>query len=90
MHWKAEGRRYGWETELERCVVCGAETPYRQSMPVGLRADYIEGSGQLCCRCAEEVRREERRTRQHGYADALPHDLTLPTSKVAEALRHVW
>ncbi len=72
MGWKEEGIRYGWEPELERCVVCGAETPYPQSTPVGLRADYIEDAGQLCCRCAEEVRREERCARQHGYAYAPP------------------
>ncbi len=70
---KVKRSRHTWEPEPERCVVCGAETPYRRSTPVGLRADYMEGIGQLCCRCAEEFRNEELQASRNGFAYALPY-----------------
>ena len=35
----------------ERCVLCGAITPYHRETPIGERLYYVEGCGQLCENC---------------------------------------
>ena len=39
------------EFEIEYCVNCGEETPYKKDDHVDQRINYIEGAGQLCSRC---------------------------------------
>ena len=39
----------------ERCVRCGKETEYEINSPVTLRRYYVEGSGQLCPLCYQEL-----------------------------------
>ena len=41
--------------EKEKCVVCGADTPYDFSAPINEREFYIEGAGQLCQKCHYEL-----------------------------------
>ena len=36
---------------IEKCVICGADTPYRFSTPISQRKFYVEGSGQICQHC---------------------------------------
>ena len=62
-----------FEDEFERCVVCGAQTPFRRSTPVELRTGYIQGAGQLCRRCAAEFWNEEQYARENGYAYEIPY-----------------
>ena len=45
--------------EKDRCVACYAETPYTKDTPIDEREFYIEGSGQLCERCYQEIKAEE-------------------------------
>lgn len=40
---------------IEKCVFCGADTPYRFSTPISQRNFYVEGSGQICERCHYEI-----------------------------------
>ena len=40
---------------LERCVRCGAETEYLITTPISVRLHFIEGSGQLCESCWNNV-----------------------------------
>ena len=40
---------------IERCIVCGAETPYHFSTPIGERKFYDIGAGQLCEKCHFEL-----------------------------------
>lgn len=40
---------------IERCIVCGAETPYRFSTPISERNFYDIGAGQLCEKCHFEL-----------------------------------
>lgn len=35
----------------DNCVLCGAETPYDESVHIDYRHGYIEGAGQLCKAC---------------------------------------
>lgn len=35
----------------EKCVLCGAETPYEESLHIDYRYGYVEGAGQLCQSC---------------------------------------
>lgn len=37
--------------DIENCVLCGAETPYKRSTHIDYRTGYIEGAGQLCKSC---------------------------------------
>lgn len=37
--------------EIDCCVLCGAETPYKRSTHIDYRHGYIEGAGQLCKSC---------------------------------------
>ena len=40
---------------IEHCVSCGDETPYNWFTDINERAWYVEGSGQLCGKCWNEV-----------------------------------
>lgn len=40
---------------VELCVFCGCETPYSINAPVYLRENYVEGAGQLCKKCFDNV-----------------------------------
>lgn len=35
----------------DKCVLCGAETPYDVTTHIDYRHGYIEGAGQLCKEC---------------------------------------
>ena len=39
----------------DKCVICSVETPYEKSNPVDFRLGYVEGAGQLCLDCYENV-----------------------------------
>ena len=39
----------------EHCVNCGDETPYNWFTDINERAWYVEGSGQLCGKCWNEI-----------------------------------
>ena len=43
----------------DRCVACYVETPYTKSTPIEEREFYIEGCGQLCEHCYQEIKTEE-------------------------------
>lgn len=45
--------------EKDRCVVCYTETPYMKNTPIEEREFYIEGCGQLCESCYQEIKAEE-------------------------------
>ena len=40
---------------IEKCVICGAETPYKLSTPISQREFYVEGSGQICMHCHYKI-----------------------------------
>jgi hypothetical protein len=40
---------------IEKCVVCGKDTPYIFSENINNRNWYVEGAGQLCQKCYEKV-----------------------------------
>jgi len=42
-------------TEKEKCVSCGKETEYKITDHIDLRKNYIEGAGQLCPGCYNEI-----------------------------------
>ena len=39
----------------DKCVSCGCKTPYEKSDHLDFRLGYIEGAGQLCLDCYENV-----------------------------------
>ncbi len=43
------------DTNKEICTRCGKETEYDVGIPVTLRRYYVEGSGQLCEECWQEL-----------------------------------
>lgn len=43
------------DIQKDKCVVCGASTDYSVETPIGERAYYIEGAGQLCQKCYYEI-----------------------------------
>ena len=43
------------DDSIEKCVICGAETPYRFSTPISQREFYVEGSGQICMHCHYKI-----------------------------------
>lgn len=46
--------------EKEKCVMnCGRETPYTKDTPIEKRFCYVEGVGQLCGLCYNEIYVEE-------------------------------
>ena len=47
------------EEEKEKCVSCDRETQYTKDTPIEKRFYYIEGAGQLCGLCYNEIYVEE-------------------------------
>lgn len=43
------------EDSKEKCVSCGAETPYTINTHIDHRSHYVEGAGQLCEKCYNEI-----------------------------------
>ena len=41
--------------EKERCILCGGLTETAKEQPLSEREYYIEGAGQLCKRCYQEL-----------------------------------
>lgn len=39
----------------EKCVICGADTPYKFSTPISKREYYVEGAGQTCVKCHRDL-----------------------------------
>jgi len=50
-----EGESKGTKLEFDKCVICGAQTPYTKDTHIDQRLNYIEGCGQLCSECAKKV-----------------------------------
>lgn len=46
------------EWAKEKCVICGKETAYDFTTPVGQREFYVEGAGQLCRKCYADLDKE--------------------------------
>lgn len=40
--------------EMEECIVCGVETNEPKDKHIDFRYNYVEGSGQLCNKCAKK------------------------------------
>ena len=43
------------EKEKEKCVSCGKETPYTKDVNIDMRKNYVEGAGQLCESCYNNI-----------------------------------
>ena len=43
------------DTTIECCINCGDETPYNWFTDINERVHYVEGSGQLCGKCWNEI-----------------------------------
>ena len=41
--------------QKELCIRCNKPTPYHPNTPIMLRRYYVEGSGQLCPLCYQEL-----------------------------------
>jgi len=41
--------------EIEKCVRCGADTPYTINTHIDMRKNYVEGAGQLCEDCYNKI-----------------------------------
>lgn len=35
----------------DKCILCGVETAYEETVHIDMRVGYIEGAGQLCSQC---------------------------------------
>ena len=47
------------EQEKEKCVICNEETPFNKNDHVDSRCYYVEGAGQLCKKCWNEIWNED-------------------------------
>jgi hypothetical protein len=41
--------------EKDKCIVCGLDTQYEQSLDIEFRQHYVEGAGQLCTKCHKDI-----------------------------------
>ena len=53
--------------EFERCILCGALTCIRVSMPIDWRENYEIGCGQLCSACAKKQSKAAEREKYARY-----------------------
>lgn len=58
--------------KAECCVHCGRETDYSRQTPIQDRIGYIEGAGQLCRDCHNEVYSKERGSDGENAVRVLP------------------
>ena len=42
--------------EYDSCVSCGELTKYKKTDHIDMRYGYVEGAGQLCCKCSQDWR----------------------------------
>jgi len=52
------------EREKEMCVSCWKQTEYEVNTPIDQRRNYLEGAGQLCEKCAEELNKDAKEARR--------------------------
>ena len=45
--------------KFDSCVCCGKTTEYPSDMPIAQRKYYVQGSGQLCEMCFDEICMDE-------------------------------
>ena len=66
--------------DKELCIRCGKPTPYHPNTPITLRRYYVEGSGQLCSLCYQEL---------YGVAGSLgvPFGTRLDQSQTPDEMR---
>lgn len=48
------------EWAKDKCVLCGQETAYDFKTPITQREFYVEGAGQLCRKCFQELYSEQK------------------------------
>jgi len=41
-------------SEMEECIICGVDTNEPKDKHIDYRYNYVEGTGQLCSKCAEK------------------------------------
>ena len=41
--------------QIDKCVMCDTDTPYKQNTHIDLREHYVEGAGQLCRECWDKT-----------------------------------
>ena len=46
-------------SQKDRCIKCDVETPYHMDVNIEYRNFYIEGAGQLCKECYDDLFEEE-------------------------------
>jgi hypothetical protein len=39
------------DSEKDKCVLCGCDSPYEKNEHIDYRLYYVEGAGQLCKEC---------------------------------------
>ena len=53
------------ENDVEKCVSCGKHTIYVKDDPIYMRLCYVEGAGQLCSKCHDEIYHVEEWNREN-------------------------
>jgi hypothetical protein len=39
----------------DNCISCGVETPYHRDVNIDYRSHYVEGAGQMCKNCWDDL-----------------------------------
>lgn len=50
-----EDKENDFNDPIEKCAICGEDTPYMFSTPISKRAYYFEGVGQICQACHYKI-----------------------------------
>jgi hypothetical protein len=61
----------------EKCVVCGAETPYEFETHIDFRTGYVEGVGQHCIRCYNKGSQRDMITIPKSFIKDFSNDMEL-------------
>lgn len=63
--------------QVELCVLCGAETPYKFYEHIDMRYGYVEGCGQLCEKCYDKGTNREQILVPASLITSTSNDLEL-------------
>jgi hypothetical protein len=44
--------------EKDKCIMCGSDTSYDKNTHIDFRTHYIEGAGQLCSKCYNNLEKK--------------------------------
>ena len=74
----------------DKCVTCGVESIYDKEEHIDFRVGYIEGAGQLCLDCYDNIYVKSKTKKKDNETAKVHNDLLLNNTLVQNYLKKLW